>query len=719
MALTNDNFTTNLEEQKKRLLNGTSPTQTTAPAQPFRDDLNKDKELASKERIATTSAIGDALKEASKTTSDNSKITSQSEPAPAFQAFQDVLNKQNPQFQQIQSATSSQIQKNLTGEPEGLGKSGDLAASDFARDMEAARLAEREQAIKTFGTGTGQVADANRTFNQRAILNSADFNSRLAAADEQARTAQSAQALNNAMGFLGQEGQRQLGQAQLAQQESQFQRAQIQEKEITNLSFDHDARIQANSQGFQAAQSELDRNLALLSQDKQIQAQQLLQSSDQSFQTQFQETGFINSQKMAEIDQAFQAKMQANGFDQETATLLTQLNHDRMESENNRQFSSEQAEIDRMWRSGERVSSEDFQKSIVSIEQAFASHENDLERTLRLDLQENQFSFENARTEAEQIYNDSVINKQMSHEEAMQASNQVFQSEMQQAGFSQDQILQGQRLTQEMAMFEKDIEMREAQFAVTTAMQDEQFMKQLGIEQQKVDLNREAIVEDIRQFDQTFGLQKEQWNKALESQEVQDKLQAASMAMELLPDDEEALKPFVESLFGAIGSQLGFSEGDIKTAIDSFGENADGGSSGVGSMIDSGNFSEIKPSQWLEISSDPEMMDKLKASTTTVSSDPKTGELFSGSTKSLAYINELGLKADTVDWVGEGEKGAGSGNGSVIVVDGRPARVVLIDSDKRTTGFPSRTERKAQIFAEYLDDNERILVGGTNGWTRA
>ena len=620
-------FQSVLEEQKKT---AAQTTQTAAPTQ-FRDDINKQNELASKERIATTNALSKAMTEATKATQQGFQTADTSEQPPAFQAFQQNLQQQAPQApgpDQLREATTQKIIGDLSESPTALSTGSQIQLADLGKSIQEADRAAREQAIKTFGSGTGQVSDALRTQGQRGVLAEADLRGRLRASEEQAQEARQAQALSSGIQLLGQEQQatqfgesqalereilaqqagqfgesqglereriaeqaRQFGESlglsqeelaerqrqfgetlgfdkeQLAQQESQFQREQVQQKELTELGIDHDSRMQLSSQDFQASEAELDRTLQTLSQDKQILAQQNLQQMDQEFNFRFQEQGFLNQQDLQEIDNAFQSQLQQAGFDQQTATLLTQLNHDKMEAANDRAFSSEQSDLDRSWRTGERIGSEEFQRSVQSYEQAFEASQNELNRTLQLDVQENQFAFENARQEAEQVYNDSVLEKNMTHEEAMAESNRSFQSQMQQAGFDQDQILQGQQLTQEMSMFERELDSRESQFAIQLAQEDEQFLTQMGLDNARIELTRDQLEQDMSQFSQQFGLQEQELNAALERQDVQDKLEATSIAMEFLDDDDQALAPFVESMFGTLGKELGWTSEQIESAI--------------------------------------------------------------------------------------------------------------------------------------------------------
>ena len=536
-------FQSVLEDQKKSSTQqiAQSPTQPT----PFRDDVNKQKELESKERIATTTALSKAMSDAAKATQQGFKeIASQpqgvqtpTQPAPAFQTFQDTLKQQAPQpvgTDALREATTAKIMGDLSEAPEGLSTGSEIQLSDLQKGLQEAERATKEQAIKSFGTGTGQVSDALRTQVQRGVLAEADLRGRLTAAEEQAQDARSAQAVGSALQLLGQE-----------EQSRQF----------------------TEGLQFEETQAELDRTLATLSQDKQIAATENLQEIDQQFQLAFQERGFLNEKEIQNIDNAFNAQLQQAGFDQQTATLLTQLNHDKMMAANEQGFVSEQSELDRAWRTGERIDSEVFQKSVVGLEQAFAEKENALNRALELDVQENKFAFEDARLKAEQAYNDSVIDKNLSHEEAMAESSQVFQREMQNSGFSQEQVLQGQRLTQDLSIFEKELKSREDQFAIQMAQEDSQHLAQLGISQQQVDLAKSQIEEDMRQFDEQFGLQKEELTAALERQDVQDKLEAVAIAMEFMEDDEQALQPFVESMFGTLGKELGWTDEQIQDAI--------------------------------------------------------------------------------------------------------------------------------------------------------
>lgn len=771
-------YTTALNEQEKKL---TQPTQTVGapqPSTPFRSDINAEKDRQSKERIESIKAVAYGMKEAAKTGYDVSKISGGKVPA-AYQQWRSAMDAQNPAFNQINTATSDKILQNLNTESEGLGQSGRVAMSDFTRTAQEIQRQAKEQAIKLHGAGSQQVSDATQAAGQQNILNMADFRSRLAAGDEEARRAQDADKMANALQYIGQEGQRQLGEASLAQSDSQFNQnvdlerdrleqgafqfsqqlgldqkalqqakdqfnadmaqrqtefqgrlgldaqtlaqnqgqflarlgldekqfeasldqfaqqmgldkealrqqlfvaekgfdiqreqmrinanqflkthglnvseldqrvkefaaqhglderalaqqlevekmrlsqaaeqfdrtadldesrfaqsieefaarynlderslmqqytmhkeAQIHDKEIAEMGFDFQSRQQLASQQFQAAQSKLDRELQTLSQDKQIHAQQVLQQSQQVFDQTMAQEGYLHDEQMQKLTNNFQLVLQQRGFDQQTATMIAQLNHDKMMAANEQTFTSQQAELDRAWRSGERISSEQFQIALTDMEQRFQSKENELSRVLQLDMQENQFAFQNAVLEAEQVYNDSVIKQNFTNEMALAASNQAFQQTMQEAGFDHDKVIQAQRLQQEMSIFSQELASRENQFMVQSAMEDSHFMAQLGIQQQNVDLNRQQLKQQLQQFNwskkvdtRNYRLDEKQVTAALESAETQEKLTAASIALEMMPDDEDALKPFVEPLFRTLANQLDIPEDQIEKAVSGF-----------------------------------------------------------------------------------------------------------------------------------------------------
>jgi len=282
-----------------------------------------------------------------------------------------------------------------------------------------------------------------------------------------------------------------------------------------------------------------------------------------------QDKAFLNTKDLTEIDHQFQAEMQARGFDQETATLLTQINHEKLQAEADRIFNANQAEITRKWQTGERIDTQDYEKQIEAQRENFAETQAELDRTLQLDVQENQIAWEQARLTAEQAYDDARFEKGMDHETALAESNQVFPQEMQAAGFEQEQILQGQRLTQELALTDRQLEQSDAQFTAQLAQQDAQFFEQLGLDQQKVDDNRKANEDQIELATRELDLTERQINAALNSQEAQDAMGMLAIAQELELEDD-AMLPFVKRVFSVMAEDMGMKKEDIKAAIKSF-----------------------------------------------------------------------------------------------------------------------------------------------------
>jgi hypothetical protein len=88
----------------------------------------------------------------------------------------------------------------------------------------------------------------------------------------------------------------------------------------------------------------------------------------------------------------------------------------------------------------------------------------------------------------------------------------------------------------------------------------------------------------------------------------------------------------------------------------------------------------------------------------------------------LSDFTALGLVADQVwdhnvdDDVDTVDTGAGKGKGSIIIINNRPARIVMFTSGNYTSDSGLYRERDGAIYVEYLDEDpatrEKVVVGG-------
>lgn len=558
-----------LEEVKKPLV-GTTAAQSTATRQkqqqsamiPYRDDIQADKERASREKIEETKAIGGVLKDAMK---ESFKVdtTGMGEAPPAFQAFKDTLRNQDPAFQALQQTAQQKITTGLEQEPTGLGLAGERARAETAKALEAARQRERDELIRAYGPGTGQVQGALRGFDQRAIMASAEQESALAAAEEDARRSQASEALQNALNFINQ--RQQIG---VQREGLDVQRAgQQTQRDIAAMQIGSSERMQQAGQTFEASQNALNRELQQYSVDARIKADQALQTSDQLFQTASQQRGFLNEKELTDIRAQIESDLMAQGFTQEQAIQIADQKHQMNIMQNEQAFTERITALDQAWRSGERVDAQEHEKAIEGMRITQDRIENELNRTLQLDIQANDIAYRSAAQTAAETHEKLMTEMGFDNQTALQMSAQVFEREMVNAGFSQEQAMAANNMLHEQNMARMEIEALEQRQVVELAQQDRQFYDSLNLDQKKLDMDNIKLSQQIYQFGKEFGLRERELNATLGAAEVQNALNSVSIATQLFPDNEEALKPFADRLFQVMAKDMGMSDADIERAI--------------------------------------------------------------------------------------------------------------------------------------------------------
>jgi len=246
---------------------------------------------------------------------------------------------------------------------------------------------------------------------------------------------------------------------------------------------------------------------------------------------------------------------------------MAAFQHDLLVQKNERQFLQEMDAMDKTWRTGERIDAQDFEKVINNLNQDFEASQNDLNRVLQLDIQGNDIAYRESAQAASEEFEALMQSGEFTQQEAMQQSSQVFAQSMQEAGFTQEQALQSAGIVADMNSQQTDIQARETMLAVQLAQDSVQFQDSLNLDKKKLEANTAQNADEMRLAMDQFGLNKTQVDAALASAEVQDALGAISMAMEMLPDDEEALKPFTERLFTVMGGAAGLDENEIAAAL--------------------------------------------------------------------------------------------------------------------------------------------------------
>lgn len=674
------------------LLTGGQPAQATNTI-PFRDDIQRDKDRETKENIQGIKTLGDAMKNAAKQPFQPLAGSDQ-QPPPAFQAFQDVLRQQNPAYKQLQSAVTARATEDLTAPPAGLGEqSRAIATSDLARAMEAARIQQKGEAIKTFGPGTGQVGNVMRDFDTQSILQTQDLAGRLAVEDANLKEQQKAQAMSTALAAMGagtEAEKLQLGALQAGEQSSQARAALALER------YGIDAKIQA---------------------------EQLMQSSDQQFKTQLQQQGYMNDKDIEQYRAGVEMQLTQMGFDQQTAMQVAQFQQEKLIQANEQQFMTDLDAVDKAWRTGERVDAQTFEKTLQNLNNKHDETLFNLNKNLQLDLQGNKQAFEDSQMKASMAHDYALNELGYTQEQALQHSQQVFSERMTQLGFTNDQALQAADAVNKMSMLQTEISSKEDMLAVEMAMQDSQFRASLGIKEADLALRRESLDKDVAIQTRKLDLDEKQVEAALKSEKVQNDMNMVAVAMELMPNNPAALEPFTDRLFQTLATEMGIPEDQIQTAL------SGGVTGGSGEYKETGDISTDAPGKlnsylsagktddarkyltsltsggWEPIIDDINIMDDLKDKGILLERDFKSGSISDtadaaklGLVFSKATTSEPGQGGQRVNKVDKliGEKP------SIVVVDGIPYLLEEYKSETTKKSAFSKTKKSIVITGKNL-----------------
>jgi len=195
-------------------------------------------------------------------------------------------------------------------------------------------------------------------------------------------------------------------------------------------------------------------------------------------------------------------------------------------------------------------------------------------------------------------------------------------------------------------------------------------------------------------------------DKALTDAYLNDKKDHPDMSWLEWYDETQGNTKELEKEFDITTSQTDFVEDSVKKFT---------------SSLESGDFSEIDDNEWFAIlGSDPSAISKLKDSSG--SKSVTDAEINGDEILRVKDFHNLGLRADSeIDGniqKGNGpDVGVGEGNGSIIVLNGRPARVVEFFSSSQSSFTGGVGARQGNMWVVYLDEDpatrEKEKVGGS------
>ena len=138
--------------------------------------------------------------------------------------------------------------------------------------------------------------------------------------------------------------------------------------------------------------------------------------------------------------------------------------------------------------------------------------------------------------------------------------------------------------------------------------------------------------------------------------------------------------------------------------------------------IESGDFSDIDDSEWLRIfENDSSAISRLQDSSGV--KNLSDSDIIGNDILRVGDFQDLGLRADVeingnLQTGDDPDVGLGAGNGSIVVLDGRPARIVKFFSSSQTSGTGGIGARQGNVWVVYLDEDpatrEQHRVGGSS-----
>jgi hypothetical protein len=354
--------------------------------------------------------------------------------------------------------------------------------------------------------------------------------------------------------------------AGLASQEKESAASRALQEKLTFAQIGSQEKMQATQQVYEAAQKDMDRSLEKLLSSDRIQAQFQLADLDRTFQEKMQASGFIQEKDLETMRADLQTKLQDRGISADVAKQIADQKFTELMAGRDQAYQAAQADIQRQWSTGERISAQTWEGSLHASDQMHDELMAKLSSTLRLDEAKNAQTFQTAFQEMQNTFTSSMAEVGFSREMAMQNATQAFQAEMQRNGYTHEEAMQASQLAAQSMENDRNRASQELMAAASMAQQDSQFAKEL---QQRYEFNESDL--QLRTIElsknlELIGLQGEQLKNAIGDSKVSNAMQIAAMGMEISNGSPEAMAPFVAQLGTALGAYFKTQGVDISSA---------------------------------------------------------------------------------------------------------------------------------------------------------
>lgn len=208
--------------------------------------------------------------------------------------------------------------------------------------------------------------------------------------------------------------------------------------------------------------------------------------------------------------------------------------------------------IKQAWATGERVSTQDWDSAMQTMDHVQEEKMAKLESMLRLDEAGNAQTFQTA---FQKMQNDFTLFRDeqgYSHEDATRMATEAFQQKLMEAGFDQETAMQASRLAHDVSEGQKDRASAEMMSAAQLAQADDHFMQEIQQRYQFNDQDMEIRKQELGAQMKLMGLQGQQLEAALQNDKVQNAMNIVALGMEMGDGSPESMAPFVEQFGSAL-----------------------------------------------------------------------------------------------------------------------------------------------------------------------
>lgn len=506
----------------------------------FRDDIEADKQRKADAEaangvatLAASAPVAPAQPVALNPYGDLAKAAQAIKPAPTngekpdyFADFRASLDSQDPFKQKLAQNVNKTLDNPYAGFDAGASAQKDMLGNEIAAEGERRRV----EAIRNSGGQQGMAEKAAGAFQNTAIMQQAALGRDLAAGRAQAGEAARSNAIGQGLQLTGQQDQVTIAGKQLAETARQFNtqqeftefatkegwnqdaiarawqssentKAQSTTKEIAYAQIGSSERMQQSTEAHDTAMKDLDRSLEKLLSNDRIRASFDLAALDQTFQDKMSEKGFLHTKELEGMKATLAETLQAKGFDHDTAVQIAEQKFQVLKAENDQVFQEKMTGINQKFVTGERVSTQEWEGSMKSLDQRHA------------DLMQERAQLHEKGMQTDRIDAEIVENSKT-------------------------------RASQEL--------MAAAQLASSDSHFHDELMQKYDISEQEMGIRRTEMEANLG----ILGLQGEQLKGAIADSKVKSAMDIAALGMEIGNGSAEAMAPFVEQFGAALSGYM-------------------------------------------------------------------------------------------------------------------------------------------------------------------